>query len=720
LGSFQRSGGTVNLTGKLDDTGTTLTLNPTTGSWNLAGGAIKNGHYSASGAAELAFTSSGGTLDGVTADSDLDLATNFAASAFVQDGLTLNNVTVYLGNGAGSTYGSLSFNGTQTLGGTGTVLFGKTSINGLSVIGGGTLTIGSGITVRGSSGIISGNSVLNQGIISADDSGGTAGGFIYDTGFNGGNAGNTADAIDTSGVANAPPQTVCQTFRQGSSFTYTLFGLTAGASYTLRLHFADSSSTAVGQRKFNVSVNGTQMLTNFDIFATAGGKDKAVVEPLSVTANSQGQLVVAFSSGAASVPLVNGIEVDSGGSLVQAVDCGELAGGTISISPGTFTNNGSLSVSNGESLTISGMTPNAGVIAAGIGSKITVSGGFKQGASGTLAFAIGGKATGQYGQLVVSGSSSATLAGTLNASIVNGYSPQAGDAVPIITFTSSTGQFSTVKVSNLPAGIAANLLYNPTNVTLAFGNALLADSALLSGPGTAANLAPRELTPGIEEAIDRWAAAGVSGTDLARLRRLKFQIANLPGAELGMQDGNTIWMDENAAGPGWFLDAAPWSNRAFFRPVAPDELQAPVGSSAFGKMDLLTVVEHEMGHVLGLGEAVGTTEVMNETLAAGVRRLPSLARSTQSRPFGSQIVRFTRSGATRVPVTPRIAGTPLGRLATAPTPSAVDRLLETGDILSVARSISESESIHARTLAFRRASLRSTIMHQPPQTGTQL
>ena len=38
-------------------------------------------------------------------------------------------------------------------------------------------------------------------------------------------------------------------FRWRIAFTYTLTGLTAGASYTLRLHFADPSSTAAGQRQ---------------------------------------------------------------------------------------------------------------------------------------------------------------------------------------------------------------------------------------------------------------------------------------------------------------------------------------------------------------------------------------------------------------------------------------------------------------------------------------
>ena len=99
----------MNLVGTLDNTGTTLALNATTGSWNLVGGTLKGGTLSESGGAELVFTSSGGTLDGVTTESDLDLASNAYAYAFVQDGLTLDNATVYLGNASGTTSGGLTF-----------------------------------------------------------------------------------------------------------------------------------------------------------------------------------------------------------------------------------------------------------------------------------------------------------------------------------------------------------------------------------------------------------------------------------------------------------------------------------------------------------------------------------------------------------------------------------------------------------------------------------
>ena len=58
------------------------------------------------------------------------MATNNNANVHIVDGLTLNNATVWLGNAAGTTYGQMYFDTTETLGGTGTVVFGKNGSNG--------------------------------------------------------------------------------------------------------------------------------------------------------------------------------------------------------------------------------------------------------------------------------------------------------------------------------------------------------------------------------------------------------------------------------------------------------------------------------------------------------------------------------------------------------------------------------------------------------------
>jgi len=57
---------------------------------------------------------------------------------------------------------------------------------------------------------------------------------------------------------------VYQSERYGNH-TYTFGSLTPGASYIARLHFAETKWTTAGARVFNVLINGTQALTNFDI-----------------------------------------------------------------------------------------------------------------------------------------------------------------------------------------------------------------------------------------------------------------------------------------------------------------------------------------------------------------------------------------------------------------------------------------------------------------------
>lgn len=137
--------------------------------------------------------------------------------------------------------------------------------------------------------------------------GGIASPFAADNYSSGGTAATIANTVNTFGVVNPAPQAVYQSERYGS-FTYAIPNLKVGASYTVRLHFAELYYTGAGQRLFNVSINGLQVLTNFDIYATAGGMNKAVIEEFTATADSSGKITIAYndvSNGAKS----SGIEI---------------------------------------------------------------------------------------------------------------------------------------------------------------------------------------------------------------------------------------------------------------------------------------------------------------------------------------------------------------------------------------------------------------------------
>jgi hypothetical protein len=131
--------------------------------------------------------------------------------------------------------------------------------------------------------------------------------FLADADFAGGGTINHANTIDLSGVANPAPMVVYQTARTGN-FSYTFSGFTAGSSHTVRLHFAETYFSASGSRTFNASINGTQVLTNFDVFAAAGAKNKAVIEQFTENASSTGNYVITFTS-VINNSLVSGIEI---------------------------------------------------------------------------------------------------------------------------------------------------------------------------------------------------------------------------------------------------------------------------------------------------------------------------------------------------------------------------------------------------------------------------
>jgi hypothetical protein len=134
--------------------------------------------------------------------------------------------------------------------------------------------------------------------------------WLADKDFTGGATAAVTNAISTTGVTNPAPQSVYQHNRYGN-FTYTIPGFTSGTSYTIRLHFAEEYWTTAGSRTFNVLIDGTQVLTNFDIFATAGGEYKAVVEQFTAVAPTNGTLTIQFVTVKDNAQ-VNGIEILSG------------------------------------------------------------------------------------------------------------------------------------------------------------------------------------------------------------------------------------------------------------------------------------------------------------------------------------------------------------------------------------------------------------------------
>ncbi|MFO0796476.1 MAG: tandem-95 repeat protein [Gemmataceae bacterium] len=175
VANFSRTGGAVNLTGTLTNTGATLALgtaNNGRGTWTLSGGTVRGGSVATSGGAVL--QASSGTLDGVTVAAGSELVVQSGGQVTVTNGLTVDG-KVTLGAGTGATQG-LQFAGTQTLGGSGEVAAGAGTQGLWLTQSNTTLTVGPGVWVHGGYFVIgagtaagvTGTGLVNQGLIEAD------------------------------------------------------------------------------------------------------------------------------------------------------------------------------------------------------------------------------------------------------------------------------------------------------------------------------------------------------------------------------------------------------------------------------------------------------------------------------------------------------------------------------------------------------------------------
>lgn len=97
--------------------------------------------------------------------------------------------------------------------------------------------------------------------------------------------------VDTN-VPNAAPEAVYQGEAYSSDFTYS-YQVPKDANYTVRLHFAEIFDNHAGERVENIAINGKQVLTNLDIYAAAGGVDKALVKEFDgITPDDEGNISI--------------------------------------------------------------------------------------------------------------------------------------------------------------------------------------------------------------------------------------------------------------------------------------------------------------------------------------------------------------------------------------------------------------------------------------------
>jgi hypothetical protein len=141
----------------------------------------------------------------------------------------------------------------------------------------------------------------------------------------------------------------------------------------------------------------------------------------------------------------------------------------------------------------------------------------------------------------------------------------------------------------------------------------------------ASPLTNAEIRPIFDEAVERWQLA-LNDTQFEQLHNVRIVVMNLPGSTLGLAASSVVYVDTNAAGYGWFVDATPEEDSEF--------VSGAVDGRAHDKVDLLSVLIHELGHILGfsdddVADPYGNN-VMADVLPLGVRRIPQAATTTVS------------------------------------------------------------------------------------------
>jgi hypothetical protein len=309
----------------------------------------------------------------------------------------------------------------------------------------------------------------------------------------------------------------------------------------------------------------------------------------------------------------------------------------------------------------------------------------------TISTTVGAK----YDLRVYVGNPNQSLSGiqvtVYTGSITNLQQTLIGQSSVISTTAGGSNAFAAVEIDNLIAGGVTTAAGSEITVVIKTSSGTLYTEGLdfalhgnlpaIAHQDPAGGIAPAgspavpeltlsQLQPVIGQAIAEWAAAGIAPAQLATLHTTQFVITNLKSeGALALTGSNTVQIDSTADGYGWFVD-----------PTLADQPAAK-------RIDLLTVVTHELGHILGLPDvsaALFPDDLMDTELPTGVRRLPSPADASALL-TGLWIPAAASNPATSSPTAAVLATSPdsEGLLVGNPLPGIDQALAQTGTLVRV-------------------------------------
>ncbi len=308
-----------------------------------------------------------------------------------------------------------------------------------------------------------------------------------------------------------------------------------------------------------------------------------------------------------------------------------------------------------ESVSFTGINVSHGIstVAGNNATNVTITGNTIRNINSGRAIAV------QQQDHLPSGGDAGIVRATISGNVISNVAGQAGDGTYIRLRRSESSTTKVFNVVQLAATGAANASElddangfndvarisvggSPTYgqaappLPLLFAPGGIESSQSLPAPSGDMNLTQAALERVVEAALERWTASGLTPEQSALIHSMKFEVASLPGSSLAETGSDGTRVDDDAAGNGWWMDTAVGDERMFGTAISPTRRVADPSAGPAGRLDLLSVVLHEIGHALGLEDTYAGWDrdsIMFGNLTQGERRLPGPGQAGSAKPI---------------------------------------------------------------------------------------